>query len=76
MTIRTPQTWPPLVGAQVWNEVCHHADGLAVGSTTAALDERGVPRLLTEGPTTVGGLRRRLHANPGYLHVAIRLLAD
>jgi SAM-dependent methyltransferase len=63
--------------ACIWEQVCRHIDGLAVGSTMAALHERGALALITAAPgTTIGQLRRRLGGNPGFLHVAARLLAD
>jgi hypothetical protein len=63
--------------AQVWDSVCRHIDGMVIGSTMAALDSRGALRILAENPrTSFGALRRRLGARPGYLNVAVRLLAD
>ena len=63
--------------AQVWDSVCRHIDGMVIGSTMAALDSRGALRILAESPrTSFGALRRRLGARPGYLNVALRLLAD
>lgn len=60
----------------VWARVCNHLDGFAIGSTVAALNRRGVLRMLAaEGRVTVGGVRRRVRCNAGYLHGALRLLA-
>ncbi|HYH83727.1 MAG TPA: hypothetical protein VEX86_28305 [Longimicrobium sp.] len=61
----------------VWEAVCRQIDGVAVGSTVAALGERGVFELLEREPGAT--LRRVLdHAggNPGHLNVALRLLAS
>jgi SAM-dependent methyltransferase len=50
---------------------------MVIGSTMAALYSRGALRILAESPrTSFGVLRRRLGARPGYLNVALRLLAD
>jgi len=63
--------------AQVWDSVCRHIDGMVIGSTMAALYSRGALRILAESPqTSFGALARRLGAHPGYLNVALRLLAD
>ncbi|RLU90418.1 hypothetical protein CTZ27_21040 [Streptomyces griseocarneus] len=62
---------------QVWEHVCRHVDGLSVGTTVHALHERGVLALLAEGrPVDVADLARDFSANPGYLHVALGLLAN
>jgi hypothetical protein len=61
----------------VWNAVCRHIDGMAIGSTMAALESHGALRTLAAGDQTeFGKLRASLGANAGFLHVAIRLLAD
>ena len=63
--------WP-----QVWDRICRHMDGFAIGSTVAALEQRGVLSfLLSEAPVSMGLVRRRFNGNPGYLHAAFRLLA-
>ncbi|MEU0407373.1 hypothetical protein ABZ307_06015 [Streptomyces griseorubiginosus] len=82
----TPDTLTPaeasrpvdtLAHAQVWGQITRHIDGLAVGSTVRALHARGALPELTGGrPVEVAALADRLDANPGYLHVALRLLAD
>ena len=64
------------LGSEVWRQVCSHIDGLAVGSTVAALEARGITRLLSEGSRTAGELRKLSGANDGHLAVALRLLAD
>lgn len=61
--------------ARVWSAVCRHIDGISVGTTVAALHERGAFDLLAE-PVTLGRLTEQLDANAGHLNVAIRLLAD
>jgi SAM-dependent methyltransferase len=79
MTPRTsPSTTPPLAGAaRVWDALCRHIDGMAVGTTMAALHERGALALLAaQDRTEFAALRARLAARPGFLHVALRLLAD
>jgi hypothetical protein len=61
----------------VWNAVCRHIDGMAIGSTMAALESHGALRTLAAADQTeFGKLRASLGANAGFLHVAIRLLAD
>ena len=67
---------PPGPG-RVWDSVCRHIDGMVIGSTMAALGQRGALAILAGNQRTgFGALRRRLNANAGYLTVAIRLLAD
>ncbi len=62
---------------QIWDSVCRHIDGMVIGSTMAALYSRGALRILAESPrTSFGVLARQLGARPGYLNVALRLLAD
>jgi SAM-dependent methyltransferase len=62
---------------RVWNALCRHIDGMAVGTTMAALHERGALAMLAaQDRTEFGTLCGRLAANPGFLHVALRLLAD
>jgi hypothetical protein len=57
--------------------VCRHIDGVMVGSTMAALEQRGALKILAAAPRTgFGELRRELNASAGYLNVAVRLLAD
>jgi hypothetical protein len=68
----------PMTGAaRVWDALCRHIDGMAIGTTMAALHERGALAMLTaQDRTEFGPLRERLAANAGFLHVALRLLAD
>ena len=57
--------------------MCRHIDGMAIGSTMAALAAHGALRTLAAADRTeFGKLRAGLGAQPGFLHVAIRLLAD
>jgi hypothetical protein len=57
--------------------VCRHIDGMAIGSTMAALASHGALRALAAADRTeFGKLRAGLGAHAGFLHVAIRLLAD
>jgi SAM-dependent methyltransferase len=61
----------------VRDQVCRHVDGIAIGSTMAALWQHGATELIAEAqPISAATLRRATTANPGFLHVAIRLLAD
>jgi hypothetical protein len=63
--------------ARVWDALCRHIDGMAIGTTMAALHERGALAILAaQDRTGFGPLRERLAANSGFLHVAMRLLAD
>jgi len=63
--------------ARVWDALCRHIDGVAIGTTMAALHERGaLADLATRDRTRFRALREQLAANPGFLHVALRLLAD
>jgi hypothetical protein len=60
---------------RVWDTVCRHIDGVAIGSTMAALGERGALGLLClSDVTSFGALRKELGANAGFLNVAVRLL--
>ena len=66
-----------VLAARVWGSVCRHIDGMAIGSTMAALASHGALRTLAAADRTeFGKLRAGLGAQPGFLHVAIRLLAD
>ncbi|HEY2287446.1 MAG TPA: hypothetical protein VGH88_17040, partial [Streptosporangiaceae bacterium] len=61
----------------MWDALCRHIDGMAIGTTMAALHERGALALLAaQDRTEFAALRARLAARPGFLHVALRLLAD
>jgi hypothetical protein len=65
------------LAARVWAAVCRHIDGMAIGSTMAALASHSALRTLAAADRTeFGKLRASLGAQPGFLHVAIRLLAD
>jgi hypothetical protein len=74
----TPAAARPVTGAaRVWDALCRHIDGMAIGTTMAALHERGALALLAaQDRTEFAALRARLAASPGFLHVALRLLAD
>jgi len=70
-------TGPVTGAARVWDALCRHIDGMAIGTTMAALHERGALAMLAaQDRTEFGPLRERLAANAGFLHVALRLLAD
>jgi hypothetical protein len=66
-----------VLALRVRESVFRHIDGMAIGSTTAALAERGALKILAGSDRTrFAELCRELGANAGFLHVAIRLLAD
>ena len=68
---------PQAAATRVWDALGRHIDGVAIGTTMAALHERGALAYLAgRDRTEFGVLRDRLAANPGFLHVALRLLAD
>jgi hypothetical protein len=72
-----PTTGTMAATARVWDALCRHIDGMAIGTTMAALHERGALAMLAaQDRTQFGPLRERLAANAGFLHVALRLLAD
>jgi hypothetical protein len=58
--------------------VFNHLAGLAVAPTLSALWERGALELFAgaSGEVEFGEIVARTHANPGYLRVALRLLAS
>ena len=62
----------------VWSKICHHLDGIAIGSSVYALARRGLfDRLAAaRSPLLVSALAEELGARPGYFHLAIRLLAS
>ena len=64
--------------ARVRADVFHHLAGLAVAPTVKALTDRGVPQILLDAPAPVSfaDLVEQTRANPGYLRVALRLLAS
>ncbi len=65
------------LATRLWGTVCRHIDGMAIGSTMAALASHGALRALAAADRTeFGKLRAGLGAQAGFLHVAIRLLAD
>src|SRR4029078_858622 len=68
----------PMTGtARVWDALCRHIDGMAIGAAMAPRHERGALAMLpAQDRTQFGPLRDRLAANAGFLHVALRLLAD
>lgn len=63
--------------ADLWGRICHHLDGLAIGSTVCALHERGFFELLAgaDRRRSVDRLARELDARRGYFHLAVKLLA-
>ncbi|MFF2516901.1 hypothetical protein [Streptomyces sp. NPDC058086] len=68
---------PAQLRGVAWEQVCRHIDGLSIGTTMVALHRRDVlARLLTDEPVEVQDLARSVAANPGYLHVALGLMAN
>lgn len=62
------------LGLAAWRQVCHQVEGLALGSSLAALLQVGLaPMLLDERP--LGKLAAGLRAHPGPLHALVRALA-
>ena len=65
------------LATRLWGTVCRHIDGMAIGSTMAALASHGALRALAAADRTeFGKFRAGFGAQAGFLHVAIRLLAD
>jgi hypothetical protein len=72
-----PQAARRALATRIWGTVCRHIDGMAIGSTMAALASHGaLGALAAADRTEFGKLRAGLGARAGFLHVAIRLLAD
>ncbi len=61
-----------------WRKMCCHLDGVAIGAAVEALADRGLLGRLEKacGPLAVDVLAAEFGARPGYLHVALRALAD
>lgn len=59
-----------------WRKICHHLDGVAIGSTVCTLLQRGFFEALetARAPLPVDELAARLGARRGYLHLAVKLL--
>jgi hypothetical protein len=78
MTFSTGASISDAEKAGVRTTVFTHLAGLAVAPTVAALWERGAVEVLTGagGPLEFSEILARTHANPGYLRVALRLLAS
>jgi len=68
---------PGALWQSVWRKVCFNVDGIAIGTTVAALASHGVLQALADAkaPVSIDTLARRFAARPGYLHLAMRLLA-
>ena len=61
-----PMTGTMTATARVWDALCRHIDGMAIGTTMAALHERGALAMLAaQDRTEFGPLRERLAANAG-----------
>lgn len=66
------------VGPQVWRRMCRHLDGIAIGTTVAALDQAGIFDELARatGPLEIDALADA-HASPrGVFHLAMRLCEE
>jgi hypothetical protein len=62
--------------SQAWDRICRHLDGLGIGSTVAALYERGVLEWLQTNPNArLSGILSHFGGNSGFLQLAMRLLA-
>jgi len=64
--------------ARVRADIFYHLAGIAVAPTVKALTDRGVPQILLDAPAPVSfaDLVEQTRSNPGYLRVALRLLAS
>jgi hypothetical protein len=70
-----PMTAQSLQSA-TWDRICRHLDGLGIGTTVAALHERGVFDFLgSQSRVSIREIQERCGGNPGYLQLALRLLA-
>ncbi|PCJ61652.1 MAG: hypothetical protein COA65_01500 [Rhodospirillaceae bacterium] len=60
-----------------WEKLCHHIDGLAIGSTVATLEKTGVLAKLADAttPLPLDALAAAHGLKRGYVHLAARLLA-
>ena len=64
MRMTAPMTGTMTATARVWDALCRHIDGMAIGTTMAALHERGALAMLAaQDRTEFGPLRERLAAN-------------
>ena len=63
--------------AKVAKTICHHIDGIAIGSTVQALARHNVFDRLKKAraPWNVNRLANDVGAREGYFHIALRLLA-
>ncbi len=63
------------VRAALWESICRWGDGLAIGSTIAALADRGALALLDRrGECTLGDIISEVGGNSGFINVALRLM--
>lgn len=64
------------VHSTAWDRICRHLDGLGIGTTVAALHERGVLDFLKVRPcASLSEIQQQVGGNAGYLQLAFRLLA-
>ena len=64
------------IQSATWDRICRHLDGLGIGTTVAALHERGIFDFLqSQSCASVRKIQERFGGNAGYLQVALRLLA-
>ena len=65
-------------GPVVWRSICRHLDGIAVGTTVAALADVGVLAALTraQAPLEIDVLAAAHQSPRGQFHLAMRLLEE
>lgn len=77
MTGAAPDPAPdPRLALAAWTKVCHHCDGIALGTTVAALAARGAFALLDGPAAAPDRLAALLGFSPGYFRLACKLLAS
>lgn len=66
------------VGPQVWRRMCRHLDGIAIGTTVAALDQAGIFDELARatGPLEIDALADAHQSPRGVFHLAMRLCEE
>ncbi|HEX3864718.1 MAG TPA: hypothetical protein VHY35_23790 [Stellaceae bacterium] len=65
-------------GPEVWHRICRHLDGIAIGSTVAALTKAGVLSTLERAaaPLDIDALAAAHQSPRGCFHLAMRLLEE
>ncbi len=66
------------LGPPVWRRMCRHLDGIAIGTTVAALQQAGILDVLARarGPLDIDALARAHHSPRGIFHLAMRLIEE